>query len=232
MKDLFDRLVTISFEDYEVALDEIREELDAGKKAEKLEDGEFFFALRPYCWFMHEPGFQDIMDICEDGLQVMMDNKDLLMEETNLMMGNEFMAVGTFLATYVDEGSYNPSEWKMLFASPEIAVHVTAEKYNEKLKETDAEAAEKMARLSAVFMRLEGCKHSSYYILRHLGVDYLPFLEVMIHKFPADDQTFILHALDAFPNNTEVIGFYNRYIEQVGSDHLRDAAQKYLANVQ
>ena len=231
MKDLFDRLITISFEDYQVALKEIRTALDKGQKAEKLEDAEFFFLLRPYCWFMHEPGFQDIMDICEDALQTMMDNKDLLMEETNLLMGNEFMSVGTFLATYVDEGSYNPSGWKLRYASPEVAVQATAQKYRDKLQE-DPEAAEKMNRLANLFSNIEGGKHQSYYILRNVGADYVSFLGTIIHQFPANDQTFILHALDAFPNNEEVIGFFNRYIEQTASDHLRETAQKYLDSLQ
>jgi len=231
MKDLVKRLITLNFADYKAALSEMRDALDSGKKLEKIEDGEFFFILRPYCWFLHDPGFQDILDVCEDAMQVIIDHEKLLIEETNPITGNEYMAVGSFLASYLDTGDYNPSAWKSLFSSPEIAIHVAAEKYSEKLETKDAEAAAQLKKLSNIFMDLEGCKHLTYYILRHLGADYIDFFGVIIHRFPSPDQTYILHALDAFPKNTAVANFYKQYIATASSDYLREVAEKYAATV-
>lgn len=231
MKDLIKKLITLSFADYEAALSELRDALDAGQKLEKIEDGEFFFVLRPYCWFLHDPGFQDILDVCEDGMEVLIENEKLLVEETNPITGNEYMAVGSFLAAYLDSGDYNPTGWKNLFASPEIAIHVAAEKYSEKLEAKAPEAAAKLKKLSNVFMQIEGCKHLSYYILRHTGADYIEFLTAIIHKFPSPDQTYILHALDAFPGNEAVVNFYKEYIAAASSDYLREVAEKYAATV-
>jgi hypothetical protein len=231
MKDIFARLQTVDFQAYGEALAEIRTKLDAGEKAEGIDDTDVFFCLRPFCWFLHNPGFQDTMDTAEDAMHVLQAHQQLLMEETNPLMGNEFLAVARFLASYLDKGTFDPTEWRMLFASPEIATSTTAKKYAEKLEAVDADATAKMKALAEVMSQIEGSKHLSYWILRHIGADNLGVLEQMIHSFPSGDQTYILHALDAFPQNQEVIEFYERFIEKTQYDNLKEEAEKYLETV-
>ena len=44
-------------------------------------------------------------------------------------------------------------------------------------------------------------------------------------------QCFVLHALDAFPGDARVIGFYERFLAQVKDEELRREAEAYLARV-
>lgn len=231
MKDLFADLQTVDFQAYGEKLAEIRSKLDAGEKAEGIDDTDVFFSLRPYCWFLHNPGFQDIMDTAESAMQTLQAHQQDLMEETNPLMGNEFLAVAKFLASYLDKGTFDPTEWRMLFASPEIATSTTAKKYAEKLDSINTDAAQKMKDLAELMSQIEGSKHLTYWILRHIGADNLGVLEQMIHSFPSGDQTYILHALDAFPQNEDVIGFYERFIEKTQYDNLKEEAEKYLEAV-
>jgi hypothetical protein len=232
MKTLIDPMVTLSFKDYNQALLELRSWLDSGNIPEKLEDADFFFILRPYCWFLHDPGFQDVLNICETALQEMIDNKEVLWEETNPLLGNKFMGIATFLATYVEYGDYNPSEWRMMFASPEVNVNVTAKEYAEKLKESNASASAVFTELSELFFEIEGAKHVSYWILRRIAVDYIDFIESLIHTLPGADQAYILHAMDEQLGNESVISFYKRFIQNTSSEFLKEETIKYLAQVE
>jgi hypothetical protein len=57
-------------------------------------------------------------------------------------------------------------------------------------------------------------------------------LQALIHKFPSDSQTYILHALDGFAGNQEVIDFYTNFIAQTKQEYLKEEAQKYLEQLQ
>ncbi len=232
MKALFEQLKTVDFQAYHKALSAIRNQLDAGAEVEDLDDADIFFLLRPYCWFLHNPGFQDIMDSCEDAMQVLQAHTQELMEESNPIMGNEFLAVAKFLASYIDKGTFDPTEWRMLFASPEVATSTTAKKYAEQLQSIDSEASASMIQLQKTMQEIEGAKHSTYWILRHLGADYSSFLTQMIHSFPSGDQSYILHAMDAFVGDERAIAFYEHFIEKTKYEQLKEEAQGYLERIE
>lgn len=232
MKELCEKLYTTSFAQYEKALTLIREVLDKGEKPE-ISKEDFLMLLRPYYWYVHNPGFQDVIDTCEKFMETLKQNKDVLLEETNPITGNDFLAVGTFLANYLDVGKYDTSGWKMLFASPEIGSAVIAEKFAKKLGELNKtdEEIQAMNNLAVLMKDIEGTKHVAYWCLRHIGADFLEQLEI-VHSFPPNDQTYILHALDAFPGNKDVIKFYKGFIEKTSYDYLKKEAGKYLGNVE
>ena len=231
MKDAFEQLKTIYFTDYLKALEELRSALDQDQDLEGLNDGDLFYLLRPYCWFLHDPGFQDIYDICNEAVEVYQKYQKDLMEKSDELIGNEFVAVNTFLISYLDHERYDTSEWKILFASAEVATATTADKYAQKLKAIDKAAAESSLKLAALLRSIEGSKHVAYCCLRAMGDQCLGLLQTLIHKFPSDNQNYILHALDAFPGNQEVVDFYTDFIAQKRQEYLKEEAEKYLKQV-
>ncbi|MFQ5569299.1 MAG: hypothetical protein ACE5G0_06465 [Rhodothermales bacterium] len=188
--DLFSTLYTTNFTQYLTALKAIRELLDAGDRPEMGKD-DFLMLLRPYYWFPHRPGFQDIYDTCENAMMVMKNYVDTLFDKKlNPITGNPFLAMGTFLAVYLDEGRFDPSGWRKLFASPEISASVIADEFGGKLEaaNTPEEDVQALRSLAALMRDIEGSKHITYWCLRHLGADFLEELSI-IHGFPAGDQS-------------------------------------------
>ena len=78
------------------------------------------------------------------------------------------------------------------------------------------------------FMReLYSSKHIAYWVLRHIGDRQLAHLEGLLPALPPSDQTYVLHAMDQFLSNPEVVAFYRRFIDATPHELLRNAAKKY-----
>jgi len=223
MKELFEKICTTSFAQFLEALEKIRNLLDEGNKPD-ISKKYFLMLLRPYYWFVHKPGFQDIIDTCESFMQTVKQNKKIFLKEADY-----FIAISTFLAHYLDFGDYDSSGWKMLFSSPEIAASVIADKYAKKLgklKKSEQEV-QAMKNLKKLMEDIETAKHLAYWCLRHIADGFLEELKI-IHSFPPDYQSSILHALDAFPGNKDVIDFYKNFINKTKHEYLKEDAEKYM----
>lgn len=231
LKEQFDALKTTDFDAYETALNQLRHSLGEDLQLQTINEEDFFFVLRPYFWFLHNPGFQQVMTSCEEALAILQQYTDTLQEEDNPMLGNEYFAVVNFLGQYVQNETFDPSGWKMLFASPEIATLTSAEKYAEQLQEKAPEGAKKLESLVDIMRRIEGTKHTAYYCLRQLGIHFTPFLQTLIHKLSTGDQGYILHAMDAFPEDPRAIEFLQTFLDTTPHEALKEQAQKSLEAV-
>ncbi len=76
------------------------------------------------------------------------------------------------------------------------------------------------------------CKNAVYNIIRKKGKDLLPGIEQHIESLIPADQAYILHGLDAFPQNKEIISFYQSFLEKHADEWIAGETKKYLTRVQ
>lgn len=239
ISEIFKQLYTNDFKLYIQTLQQLRTTLkesnNLSEVVNQITEEDFFYMLRPYYWFMHNPGFQDIYDTFDKALLALENHKDFFENHKDSFLKEDFMNVAVFGAVYLEKGTMQPSYWKSFFraASIEICASIKAGELAEKFKELNAtqEDIDALYNLKNLLSQISGSKHVSYKCLRSIGVYFLPALKKYIIAFTGDDQSFILHALDEFKGNNDVIEFYKEYIEKTPSESLKEEAQKYLSRV-
>jgi hypothetical protein len=190
-----------------------------------LSVSEFYLMLRPYYWYVFEPGFQDIYDLCSESYEIIRKYKTGLKEE--LMMSG----IERALAAYTEEEIYDSEGWRFLYGGIETAISSDARKISNKLKELNrGKESETLKKLSEIMKEIESAKHITCRRLRSCGKDFLKQLD-LIHTFPPYDQSFILHALDEFKGNEDVKNFYKEFINKTKYDNLKKDAEKYIQTI-
>lgn len=193
-----------------------------------LDDPAFLGMLRPYYWFVHRPGFQDIYDACARASDIMNARKD------DLDDGYNYPGLLTFLVGYTENEALDSTGWIFMGGSAEIAACVGAEELAKKLEELKA-PAEEIAALQAVktaMKRIEGAKHMVYNNLREIGDQHIDPITAIIDTLHPSAQDFILHAMDGFKGDPAVISFYKSFLERNADTPLKDEVTEYLASVQ
>jgi len=182
--------------------------------------------LRPYYWYVSSPGFQDLMDAATTAHAALVKNAKLLREELSVS------GLPQFLEGYVNHESLDGTGWAFLACSPELAAALDAEACERRLKRArKPKDAKALGDLAHVLKAVEGAKHQTYWALRVVGASFLDQLEGLIHKLAPGDQGFVLHALDEFVKNKQVIAFYKRFIAETTYDTLKEEAAGYLERV-
>lgn len=230
MQDLFDQLHTGSFDDYAVTLTQVRARLQEGGEKYTLRPSDLIFVLRPYMWWLHFPGFEDVMSKAEAAAQTLMAHEITLDGGPPRFPGSPMIALGTFLVRYIQDGLFDPTGFAALYASAETQAAFIAETFAAKLaaKGIDGEA---LLTFAALMKAIEAAKRESHRILRQIGDQRLDELATYIHDLPEKDQDLVLRALDDFAGNPGVIAFYEAFIEATIDDDLREAATGCLESV-
>ena len=216
------KLATGSFAEYLQTL----EAVDSRKEwPNDLSRQDFVLLMRPYYWYVYDPGFQDLMDACALAHGAISRNFDLLSDELSMS------GLPQFLESYIVDEALDGTGWSFLSCSPELAAAIDAETAAQKLvaagRAKDAKLLEALAR---VLKALEGAKHKTYWKLRELASRFVEELD-LVHRFHPADQGFVLHALDEFKKDKKVIAFLERFIEQTPSESLKEEAAGYLEAV-
>lgn len=229
---LLQKLETRSFAQFVKGLSEVRTTLEK-KKERTVTSEEFLAVLRPYFWYLHDPGFQDLYDAAFGAMEVLQKHRDILLTETLPLIGNDFLALATLLGHYCDDGRRNTSGFASLFASAEISAMLIAQKFAEQLAAANAppEHVQALERIGGLLQAIEGTRHDAYYCLRVVGSAHLEQLAEVIHAVDGDAQGFVLHALDAFKGDAKVVRFYDDYTEKVRSGDLPDEAKQALIDI-
>jgi hypothetical protein len=198
-------------------------DLEAGA----LDEPAFLGMLRPYYWFVHQPGFQDLYDACARASDILKARKD------DLDDGYNYPGLLTFLVGYTENESLDSTGWIFMGGSAEIAASVGAGELASKLEELNA-PAEEIAALQAVkttMKRIEGGKHTAYNNLREIGDKHLDPMNAIIDTLHPSAQSFILHAMNGFKGDPAVIAFYEGFLERNADTPLKDEVAEYLASV-
>lgn len=223
-------LQTKLFSEYVENINELRKRLESGEEI-KFSDEEFMFVMRPYYWFLHNPGFQDLVDLCDVVANLLMNHEEAILQ-SNVLSKSDLNGLIKFLVMYSAKGMYDTSNW-MIFASPEIAVFTDLERIIEVLKKSDTndKELEKMQELSDVMKQIEGAKHTSYYCLRIIGASNVKNILKIFDKLSLEHKGYVLHALDGAKGNEEVIKLYEDFISTTTSKNLKAETEKYLERV-
>jgi hypothetical protein len=207
MRKWLDALRTKSYAEWSKAIVALRDGLDGGSTCE-IDEMDLLMILRPYMWWRHNPGFEDVMATCERAMAVIVAKAETL---------GDVRSVGDFLATYLDDGKHDKK-------GSEITTKIAAERWAKRLKGKDAKA---LRELAALMTDLYQKKHTSYWVLRHVGKQRTDTLAKLIHGLVPADQAFILHALDGNIADEKVLNWYRAFIKKTPYPELKKAAREY-----
>jgi hypothetical protein len=205
---LLEALQTTSYAQWAKAITELREHVDSGSPAE-ITELDLLMILRAYMWWRHNPGFADVMAACEASMPVILGHI--------ADFGDKGKQVGSFLATYLDDGKHDRS-------CNEIEIHVAAAAWAKKLKRPESKT---MRALSNLMKDIYSSKHIAYWVLRRVGSQQVASLGKLIHGLPPSDQAFILHALDGSLDQPGVKKFYKDFIAKTPYPDLVTEARRY-----
>lgn len=229
MDDLFEQLWTTSFDDYAAALTAVRARLMAGERR-ALGDTELLRLLRPFLWWLHAPGFQDVMDEAEGAMQALMDHQGRHPSFIGMPLGHPMVALSTFLTRYIVDGLHDPTGWTELRSSAEEAAASLAGYFADEITAEGHDGAPLRA-LAARMKSIHEAKRESCRVLRYIGPQRLDELTGYLHDLPERDQALLLGVLDDRAGDAEVIAFYEAYAGAATDDALRDLAAACLSRV-
>jgi hypothetical protein len=194
---------------------------------ETVDNDAFLGMLRPYFWYVHRPGFQDLHDSCAAALGILEAHAD------DLDDGYDYPGLKNFLEGYVRDEALNSTGWIFMGGSAEIAASVSAGSLAEKLAELGAPESEVAAlkEVGTLMKRIEGTKHEAGNNIREIGDKHLEPLTAIIDTLHPNGQSFILHALDGNVGSADVIAFYKSFLERNPETPLRDEVGEYLTEV-
>ncbi len=212
----------------------MRAELEREKQP--TSDDELRLIMRPFYWYLHSPGFQDVYDAAWSAMEVLQAHRARFER-----FPTELLGLATLLGRYCDDAVLDATGFEGpfgLFGPVEIAGQLAAADLAQALAPHDEAAAQKLEAVSSLLQDLHGAKHDAYFCLRVIGGDHLPSLATWLSAVGGDAPGFILHALDAFPSR-EVVAIYEQYIagvkESANSERAKKAlveeARKYLDRV-
>lgn len=224
-----------------------------------LPAGEFPDFLRGFRWYRHENRFEDVYNAALVAMPVLggyvvakAAKEKLALTDYPLSKVNRGMQI---LAAYLDGSPIEVAESEDpadLVSTPcysiesdlaelpdVLTVDVAREKDAELRAEGGAEwkesldknAAERIALLKERFSDITACKNCVYNIVREIGKNILPAIEEALSSLLPADQDFLLHGLDAFPKNKEVLAFYDRFLESTPPEYLKIQVEKYRGRV-
>lgn len=185
---------------------------------------------------MHDPKFEDVFAAFENLMQVFETHRSFIEKHEDFDVRQDFLNLILLSLDYIEEGIIRHSSWKSFFwaASIEITATVTFDQVAETMQKAGLpnEDIKQVTTVKKILEDIIYAKHDAYYCLRIIGAYFLPHIKSSMANFIEDDQSFILHSLDAFIGNNNVIEFYNNYINNTDSEGLKEEAKKYLTRVQ
>lgn len=243
---MLEGLSSNSFKLYSSTLEKIRDTLDEGKTIEIDEE-----SFRKICGIYHlyTWSHDDIVELQKQVLDLLMKHKTVLMNDDEYK--HALKGIATYTLGHLD-GRYDPSGFftyvtmGFLGASLEMCARIEVEKIEEFLQNDFPVDANIFKKYKELLDLIEESCHLSYWILRHIGNKYLETLLYITVQIEPIFKSFVLHALDEFVGDEDVINFYKRYIdffEDVKNasdkevvhqecDALIKEAQEYLDRVQ
>jgi hypothetical protein len=179
----------------------------------KPDDADFILSLRPFYWYLHNPGFQDIHDQSRLVLE-------LLSKYESQIDEYDYQSLVRFFENYLSDGN---------LAGSEIGVTTSLKSLLEKMNDTpDRDIIENYLR---ILDSIISAKYLCYDNLREMGNLYTNSLADLTITLTSADADFILHALDGFTGDEKVIGFYEKVIAETDNDNTREYASDYLSRV-
>ncbi|MCP4213136.1 MAG: hypothetical protein GY765_00700 [bacterium] len=218
MSDTFEKLKSSYFEDYFSALKAIRnsKELQAALNSEHIK-----CICRSFELYRH--GYEDVLEMKKRVLVALnrhIDNDKV--KDKSLFRGIKRYAEGYL------RRQYDSSGFIYVAGSIKIAAKIDLDKILEVLEADVPEDAVILMDYKKMLRRMESSSHNSYYILREVGNRFLGDLEPIIHSLAPASQDTILHALENFAGDKQVIVFYKKYMKKAAFEWLKDEAENYL----
>ena len=225
----------------------------------KFEDSDFPLLLRSFYWYSQNPPFEDVLNAAKAAMPVMgayliykSRNEGLALDSYPLDEVNDSMSL---LGAYLDHSEFTLLDHKNsadVVRSPFYAMEdvsnipnllqsdtVIIEK-EKQLKETAGKELalilaktpkERLEILNEAFTSIIACNNCLYNIIRSKGKKMIAAIKSNIYKLHYADQDFILHGLDAFPKNQDVLAFYEEFLQKNQSEHLKKQVEKYYQRV-
>lgn len=197
----------------------------AAREGHALRDDDLLHLLRPFLWWLHAPGFQDLYDRCDRARDA------LALHPAHAHPAHPqrpfWAALALFLSRYLDEGLHDPTALPppLHFGSPELAMAGIARELAPALRERGSpDGADALLAVAADFEDVEALKHDAVAALRVFGAQRLDALAALIHDLPEDGQAHVLRALEGNAGHG-VRAFFDAYIERTPDDALREAAR-------
>lgn len=212
------QLGSAAFADYAQAVATLQGQLDLS-----LDSAEVELLLRVYDVYRH--GYTDIADLAAQVQKALDEQKPE--NDPALQVAHQYL---TGLIDAYASTSGTPPEGTMPGHSMELGGSIYAKRYGE-VCDGSSDAAKLFASFDALMEEIEATRHRVYHILRRIGADHTRTIAPRILGLNAVDQAFILHALDAFPGDSRVLGFYDAYIDAVSDPSLKQLAAKYRSRV-
>jgi hypothetical protein len=190
---------------------------DFKRNIEEVCEDDVICMMRVYYWHDIDSGFQDIYDHCVDVMKALSTVR-LDIDES------DFDTLGKYLSVYVLKGDYWGSEAAASLATQSII---------EKLKQVGTKSKEipVFQEFLRIIKKLEEAQYLCYDILSKIADKHLDTVYDLTVTLAPVYQSFIIHSLEVFEKNPDVIKFYERYISETENKELKEEAEKYLARV-
>jgi|GEM_PF-2961256 len=104
---------------------------------------------------------------------------------------------------------------------------------NDAIKELMAiEPLQRAEQYNDLVMNIISAKNAVYNIIRRHGKVLLPDIEAHIESLIPGDQNYILHGLDAFPSDLDILAFLRQFIKKHQGEWIAEKASVYAQRVE
>ncbi|MFO0624108.1 MAG: hypothetical protein U0325_00710 [Polyangiales bacterium] len=216
-----DALQTDRWTGYRAALRALR---GLARDDAEVREVDVIYALRPFLWWLHAPGFQDLYDRCDLARDALARHPTL--RHVGHPLHGLAAALSLFLSGYLDEGLHDPRGLPapLQFGSPERAFAEIARSLAASLDDGAKDDVVALGDLAADLDDIDAHKPAAAALTRAFCAAGLDTLGSLIHDMPEDGQGHILRALEGVEGDG-VAAFYEAFIARTPDDALRADAR-------